>query len=187
MWFIKDPLFLSLVYPSEKQENCFWSPYFNTFNKVHQFYFISRSNEVFTMLSALSKFLIIKPSQKLIYASRDFLWLGQKTEEDRFTEKKEATERKTPRHAVCACGWQVKRMRANSPDTKLQKTVSIRSLSTIRNNGRKPFPKIAQQSCLNAEISDTLIDKCSLPHQHHASFHIGAEKVALDRGFVFFS
>lgn len=123
----------------KKTEKCFWSmqsPYFNTFTKVHPFYFISRSNEVFTVLSTLSKVLIIKPSQKLIYASRDFLWLEWRQKETDVQRKKKYA--REPHHAVCACGWQVKRMRANTPDTQLQKytfkTVSVSSLSTIHNN-----------------------------------------------------
>lgn len=144
VWFIKriQRILCSchLFTRQKKNEKCFWSmesPYFNTFTKVHPFYFISRSNEVFTALSALSKVLIIKPSQKLICASRDFLWLEWRQKETDAQRKKKKCARE-PHHAACACGWQVKRMRANTPDTQLQKytfkTVSISSLSTIHNN-----------------------------------------------------
>ncbi len=81
--------------------------------------------------------------------------------------------RKTPHHAACACGWQVKRMRANSPDTQQQKCTfkSVRMFPFNHPLQQHPFPKIALQSRLNTEIFDTLIDKRSLPHQHYASFH----------------
>jgi len=72
------------------------SPYFNTFSKVHPFYFISRSNEVFTALSTYSKLLIIKPSQKLICASGDVLSVTRlKSGRDRCKEKEEVGENRT--------------------------------------------------------------------------------------------
>lgn len=165
------------------------SPYFNTLLKVHPFYFISRSNEAFTVLSALSKVLIIKPSQKLICASRDFVWLGWRHKEtDAQRKKKHVEERHRTMLRVHVGdrlrGWGPIRLTPNYRNANLK--VSVCSLSTIHNNSSL-FPKIALQSRLNTDFFDTLIDKRSPPHQHHASFPRGAEKVARDRGFVFFS